>query len=213
MTTLLIMLNLMIMTNLNQQKAPFEIAKLPYANDALAPYISEETVDYHYGKHYQGYVNNLNKLIAGTEFEKLTIEEIMLRSTGPLFNNAAQAWNHGFYFLTFSPHAKHRPEGKLAQAIDRHFGSFDEFIEKFNNLAGSLFGSGWTWLALDKEGNLEILNTPNGVNPLVEGKKPLLGIDVWEHAYYIDYRNARADHLKAIWNIVDWRVVEERFEK
>jgi Fe-Mn family superoxide dismutase len=199
------------MTKINQPQAPFALPALPYPREALAPHISAETIDYHYGKHLQAYINNLNGLVGGTEFAGASLEEIVRRATGPVFNNAAQVWNHALYFLSLSPKPPTKPSGKLAAAIDHDFGSLDAFREQFTKSAIGLFGSGWTWLAADKTGKLEIVNTSNAGNPLTEGRTPLMVIDVWEHAYYIDHRNARADSVKAFWNIFDWRVAEERY--
>ncbi len=186
---------------------------LPWAKSALAPHISAETIDYHYGKHLQTYVNNLNGLVASGEFASSSLEEIVRKAPqGPLFNNAAQMWNHTLYFLQLSPTPKTRPTGPLAAAIDRDFGSFDAFREQFAKSALGLFGSGWTWLAADKPGGkLSIVNALNAGNPLTEGKLPLMVIDVWEHAYYIDHRNARAASIEAFWKIIDWKVAESRF--
>jgi Fe-Mn family superoxide dismutase len=185
---------------------------LPYDRSALAPLISAETVDYHYGKHLQTYVNNLNGLVAGGEFAAASLEEIVRRApAGPLFNNAAQVWNHTLYFLQFSPTPKSRPTGPLATAIERDFGGFDAFREQFAKSALALFGSGWTWLAADAAGKLEIVNAPNAGNPMTSGKRPVMVIDVWEHAYYIDHRNARAASVEAFWKIVDWKVAEARY--
>ena len=200
------------MTNINQQKVPFAMPALPYANGALAPHISAETIDYHYGKHLQAYVNNLNNLVKDTPFETASLEDIVRKAQGGIFNNAGQVWNHSLYFLQFSPAPQKRPTGKLAAAIERDFGSFEAFVEKFTASATGLFGSGWTWLAADKNGKLEIVNTSNAGNPLTEGKRPLLVIDVWEHAYYIDHRNLRAASVAAFWNILDWKVAEERYK-
>jgi Fe-Mn family superoxide dismutase len=199
------------MTNIDQQKAPFAMPALPYAPGALAPHISAETIEYHYGKHLQAYVNNLNNLVKGTEFENASLENIVRKAQGAVFNNAGQVWNHSLYFLQLSPAPQRKPAGKLAAAIDRDFGGFDAFVEKFTASAVGLFGSGWTWLAADKSGKLEIVNTSNAGNPLVEGKTPLMVIDVWEHAYYIDHRNARAASVAAFWNILNWKVAEKRY--
>lgn len=200
------------MTKTDQLHAPFAMPALPYAKNALAPHISAETIDYHYGKHLQTYVNNLNNLVDGGEFAVASLEEIVRRASGPLFNNAAQTWNHTLYFLSLSPTPQTRPTGKLAAAIERDFGGFEKFVEQFTKSALGLFGSGWTWLATDKPGGkLEIINAPNAGNPLAEGKHPLMVIDVWEHAYYIDHRNARAASVEAFWKILDWRVAEERY--
>ncbi len=184
---------------------------LPWAHDALAPHISAETVDYHYGKHLQAYVNNLNNLVPGGEFAASSLEEIVRTAKGPVFNNAAQVWNHTLYFLQLSPDAQTRPTGGLAKAVDRDFGSFDAFKEQFAKSAMGLFGSGWTWLAADGKGQLEIINAPNAGNPLAEGKHPLMVLDVWEHAYYIDHRNARAASIEAFWRVLDWRFAEARY--
>ena len=185
---------------------------LPWAKNALAPHISTETVDYHYGKHLQTYVNNLNNLVPGTEFAAASLEEIMRRASGPVFNNAAQVWNHTLYFAQFSPAPKTKPTGPLTAAIERDFGGFEAFKEQFAKSALGLFGSGWTWLAADKPGGkLSIVNAPNAGNPLTEGKHPLMVIDVWEHAYYIDHRNARAASVEAFWKILDWKVAEARY--
>jgi Fe-Mn family superoxide dismutase len=183
-----------------------ELPPLPYAMDALEPYISRETLEYHYGKHHKAYVDNLNNLIAGTEFENLSLEEILLKAQGPIFNNAAQVWNHTFYWNCMKPHGGGEPDGKLADAIRRDFGSFEAFKEAFSKAAVSLFGSGWAWLV--KSGDkLEIVQTSNAGNPMTSGQKPLLTCDVWEHAYYIDYRNARAKYVENFWNLVNWDFV------
>ncbi len=184
----------------------FEMPALPYSREALAPHISPETIDYHYGKHLQTYVTNLNNLVKDTEFENSTLEEIIKKSTGPVFNNAAQAWNHTIYFLQLSPadRAQTRPTGKLLAAIERDFGSFGAFVEQFTKSALGLFGSGWTWLVADKNSTLKIVNTSNAGNPMTDGLTPLMVIDVWEHAYYIDHRNARAASIEAFWKVLDW---------
>ena len=186
---------------------------LPYAVDALAPKMSQETLEFHYGKHHQAYVNNLNSLIPGTPFENSSLEEIIVRADGPIFNNAAQVWNHTFFFYTLSPSPKSMPSGPLATAIDRDFGSFDQFKEKFAQAATSLFGSGWVWLVADNVGKLSIISEPNAGNPLRKGFRPLLAIDVWEHAYYIDYRNRRPDFIRNFWDLIDWNVIEKRYEQ
>lgn len=185
---------------------------LPYAKDALAPAISEETINYHYGKHLQTYVNNLNALVKDTPFEGKTVEEIVaVAPDGPIFNNAGQVLNHTLYFLQFTPHpVRYEPQGKLAEAIKRDFGNFENFKNEMTQASTSLFGSGWTWLAVNKEGKLVIVKEANGSNPLRQGMKPLLGFDVWEHAYYLDYQNRRTDHLSNLWKIIDWKVVENR---
>lgn len=185
--------------------------KLPYAPDALAPAISQETVDFHYGKHEKAYIDNLNKLIENTEYADMELEEIIRTATGPLFNNASQAWNHIFYFFTFSPDGGGEPTGELRKAIDAQFGSFEKFKEDFEKAGVTLFGSGWVWLSKDNDGKLFITQGPNAGNPLTDGLTPLLTFDVWEHAYYLDYQNRRADALKRLWDIVDWDVVASRY--
>ena len=184
---------------------------LPYAQDALAPTISAETLEYHYGKHHQTYVTNLNNLIAGTEFENASLEEIISKADGGLFNNAAQVWNHTFYWNCLSPNGGGAPTGALADAINSSFGSFDEFKQKFSTSAATNFGSGWTWLVKNSDGSIAIVNTSNAGCPLTEGQTPLLTIDVWEHAYYVDYRNARPKYLESIWGIVNWDFVVSNF--
>jgi Fe-Mn family superoxide dismutase len=178
---------------------------LPYPADALQPHISKETLDYHHGKHHRAYVDKLNKLIQGTEFESTPLQDIVLRSSGEIFNNAAQAWNHDFYWRCLSPEGGGEPGGELARAINSAFGSYADFKEKFSKLAEGTFGSGWAWLVRGKSGALELIGTSNAKNPLTDGKTPVLTCDVWEHAYYIDYRNARPDYVKAFWNVVNWR--------
>lgn len=189
----------------------YEQPELPYKRDALAPAISPETIDYHYGKHEKAYIDNLNRLIKGTEFEDMDLEEVIVNAKGALFNNASQAWNHIFYFFTFSPDGSREPGGDLRKAIDWDFGSFDKFKEAFVDAGVGLFGSGWVWLCRDDDGKLLITQGSNAQNPLTDGLTPLLTFDVWEHAYYLDYQNRRADALKALWDIVDWDVVESRF--
>ena len=189
----------------------YEQPELPYKRDALAPAISPETIDFHYGKHEKAYIDNLNRLIKGTEFEDMDLEEVITKAKGPLFNNASQAWNHIFYFFTFSPDGSREPGGELRKAIDRDFGSFERFKEAFVDAGVGLFGSGWVWLCRDDDGKLIIIQGSNAQNPLTDGLTPLLTFDVWEHAYYLDYQNRRADALKALWDIVDWDVVESRF--
>ena len=184
-----------------------KLPELPYAQDALAPHISKETLEYHYGKHHQAYITNLNKLIPGTEFEKLSLEEIVKKSSGGIFNNAAQVWNHTFYWNCLSPKGGGEPSGALADAINKAFGSFATFKEKFINTAVTTFGSGWAWLVKNSDGSLALESTSNAGTPLTSGKKPLLTCDVWEHAYYIDYRNARPKYVETFWNIVNWDFV------
>ncbi len=186
---------------------PFQLPDLPFSKDSLKPYMSEETLEYHHGKHHQAYVNNLNNLIAGTEFENMSLEDIILKATGSIFNNAAQTWNHSFFWNCLSPNGGSFPKGILLEEIEKNFGSFEEFKEQFSKAAISLFGSGWTWLVKKAEGKLEIIQTSNAGNPLTNGFKPLLTIDVWEHAYYIDYRNARQKFVDAFWEIVNWDFV------
>ena len=185
--------------------------KLPYPENALEPAISERTVQFHYGKHEKAYIDNLNKLIKDTDYADMQLEDIIRQATGPLFNNASQAWNHIFYFFTFSPDGGGEPEGELRKAIDRQFGSFDNFKKEFKAAGATLFGSGWVWLSKDNDGKLFITQGPNATNPLRDGLFPLLTFDVWEHAYYLDYQNRRPDALKALWDIVDWDIVESRY--
>jgi len=187
-----------------------ELPRLPYAPDALEPYISKRTVEFHYGKHHQTYVNNLNKLIVGTEFENVSLEEIIRKSGGGIFNNGAQVWNHTFYWNCLKPKGGGEPEGKLLEAITRSFGSFGDFKEKFSNAAATLFGSGWAWLIKKEHGNLEIVQEGNAGNPLKNGAIPLLTCDVWEHAYYLDKQNVRVDYIADFWKLVDWNAVSQR---
>lgn len=189
----------------------YEQPQLPYEHDALEPAISKETVDYHYGKHEKAYIDNLNRLIKGTEYEYEELEDIITHSSGALFNNASQAWNHIFYFFTFSPDGRREPTGELRKAIDRDFGSFEKFKEAFVEAGVGPFGSGWVWLSRDEKGKLLITQGPNAGNPLTDGLTPLLTFDVWEHAYYLDYKNRRADALARLWDIIDWEIVEGRF--
>ncbi len=187
-----------------------ELPPLPWARDALAPHISAETIDYHYGKHHQAYVTNLNKQIAGTEFEDLPLEEIIRKSSGGIFNNAAQVWNHTFYWNCLSPSGGGEPGGRLADAINRAFGGFAQFKEEFSKTCVTTFGSGWGWLVQRPDGSLALASTSNAVNPLTGTDRPLLTCDVWEHAYYIDYRNARPQYVEAFWNLVNWPFVAEQ---
>ena len=195
----------------SQNNMKFELIQLPYATNELEPVISKETIEFHHGKHLQTYVNNLNNLIQGTKFEASDLETIVRESDGAIFNNAGQILNHNLYFTQFSPAGSGNPSGKLSQAIDAAWGSFENFQKEFETAGTGLFGSGWVWLAADKDGNLSIIKEVNAGNPLTKGLKPLLTFDVWEHAYYIDFRNRRADHLKSLWKIVDWKVVESRY--
>ncbi len=185
--------------------------QLPYPTDALAPAISKETVDFHYGKHEKAYIDNLNRLIQGTEFEDMELEEVIRHAKGPLFNNASQAWNHIFYFFSFSPDGGGEPEGELGDAIRSQFGSFAKFKEEFVEAGVGIFGSGWVWLSRYNDGRLFITQTSNAGNPLTDGLTPILTFDVWEHAYYLDYQNRRKDALEALWSIIDWDVVESRY--
>ena len=191
-----------------------EMPVLPYAANALEPVISEKTINFHYGKHLQNYVNTLATLVKGTEFESKSVEDIVKSAPdGPIFNNAGQTLNHAFYFGQFmAPQKNNMPQGKIAEAINVAFGSFDEFKKQFSQAAATLFGSGWAWLSQDKEGKLVITKEPNAGNPLRHGNNPLLGIDVWEHAYYLDYQNCRVDHIAAVWDIINWKVVENRLK-
>lgn len=185
-----------------------ELPILPYAIDALEPVISKETLEFHHGKHHNTYVTNLNNLIAGTDFENASLEDIIMKSEGGVFNNAAQVWNHTFYWSCMrSPADDNAPSGALADAINSTFGSFDEFKTKFAQSGATNFGSGWTWLVQNEDGSLEIYNTSNAATPMTAGKKALLTADVWEHAYYIDYRNARPAYLDAFWKVVNWDFV------
>ena len=189
----------------------FELPKLPYAHDALQPYISVKTIDFHYGKHHQGYVNNLNSLIPSTKFENSSLEQIIMEAEGGILNNGSQIWNHTFYFMSFSPTGKREPFDKLAEVINSTFGTFENFRTEFSKAAATLFGSGWAWLVKTSSGSLDIVQEANAGNPLRKGLTPLLTIDVWEHAYYLDYQNNRPAHVEAFWNIVDWDVIVERY--
>ncbi len=191
---------------------PFELPKLPYDMDALAPHISKETLEYHYGKHHAAYVNNLNNLIPSTNYEGLSLEEIIMKATGGVFNNAAQIWNHTFYWHCLSPSSKGKPQGALLDNINNTFGSFEKFKEDFTKTAVSTFGSGWAWLVKNNDGGLELISTANAGTPMTENKKALLTCDVWEHAYYIDYRNARPKYVESFWEIVNWEFVSKNFE-
>ena len=190
-----------------------ELMALPYAIDALEPVISKQTLEFHHGKHLAGYVNNLNGLLEGSPFAGLSLEEIVLKAEGGVLNNAGQILNHNLYFEQYcAPKADNAPKGKLAEAIVRNFGSFEAFKEAFQKGGATLFGSGWVWLSADKDGKLVITQETNAANPVQKGLKPLLTFDVWEHAYYLDYQNRRPDHLAALWQIVDWRVIAARYE-
>lgn len=191
----------------------FELPKLPYALNALAPHISEETLQYHYGKHHQAYVNKLNTLLPGSPFEGMTLEDIILKANGGIFNNAAQVWNHTFYWHSMTPNGGGDPQGALAAAIEKTFGSIAVFKDKFTNAAINQFGSGWAWLVKTREGQLEILSTGNADNPMTQGKIPLLTCDVWEHAYYIDTRNDRPKYVNNFWQLVNWDFAQRNFEQ
>ncbi len=188
----------------------FELPKLPYAIDALEPYIDHKTLEFHHGKPHQAYVNKLNGLIEGTEFENKSLEEIIKTSEAGIFNNAAQAWNHTFYFESFAPNKGGEPTGALLEGIKKDFGSFDNFKDEFSKAAATLFGSGWAWLVRGENDKLEIVKESNAGNPLTSNEKPLLTIDVWEHAYYLDYQNKRPDYISAFWKIVNWDTISGR---
>ncbi len=191
----------------------FELMTLPYEVNALEPVISKQTLEFHHGKHLAGYVNNLNGMLPGSGFEEMSLEEIVCKASGGILNNAGQILNHNLYFGQFSaPKADNAPTGPLAEAIVRDFGSFEAFKEAFQKGGATLFGSGWVWLSADKDGKLVITQETNAANPIQKGLKPLLTFDVWEHAYYLDYQNRRPDHLAALWQIIDWEVVESRFK-
>lgn len=189
----------------------FTLPPLPYAMEDLEPHISKETLEYHYGKHHNTYVNNLNKLIEGTKYADMSLEEIIMKSSGGLFNNAAQSWNHSFYWQCLTPNGGGEPSGKLLEAIIAEFGSFQTFKEKFTQTAITTFGSGWAWLTQDNDGKLNVTSTSNAGTPMAEGTTALLTCDVWEHAYYIDYRNARPTYLDAFWKLVNWDFVAKNF--
>ncbi|WP_455515800.1 superoxide dismutase [Porphyromonas sp.] len=189
----------------------YELIQLPYEPTALEPAISAETLSFHHGKHLAGYVNTLNSLIEGTEYEALSLEDVVRKSEGPIFNNAGQLLNHNLYFTQFGPNKGGQPTGKLLDAIVAKWGSFEAFQQEFLNACTTLFGSGWAWLAAKEDGELVITKEANGSNPVVQGLRPLFGVDVWEHAYYLSYQNRRADHVKDLWAIVDWDVVASRY--
>lgn len=188
-----------------------KLPPLPYSEEALEPHISAETLQYHYGKHHKAYVDNLNNLIPGTEFEKMSLEEIVKMSSAGVFNNAAQVWNHTFYWNCLSPKGQERPTGALEDAINKQFGSFEKFQKEFTKTALTTFGSGWAWMVKNPDGSLALVSTSNANTPITTEKKPLLTCDVWEHAYYIDYRNARPKYLEAFWKIVNWDFVSQNF--
>ena len=194
--------------------ATFELIQLPYAPNALEPVISAETIHFHHGKHLQAYVNNLNRLLPGSGLEEASLEDIVKRSEGGIFNNAGQILNHNLYFTQFhAPQENNIPIGTVAEAIEKQFGSFDAFREEFQKKGATLFGSGWVWLSADKEGKLVITQEQNAGNPILKGLKPLLTFDVWEHAYYLDYQNRRPDHLATLWQIVNWEIIEQRYKR
>ena len=188
----------------------FQLPALPYAMNALEPFITAKTLEFHYGKHHQAYVNNLNNLVPGTEFESSTLEEIIMKASGGIFNNAAQIWNHTFYWNCLKPAGGGEPTGKLAELIIKEFESFEAFKTKFSTASATLFGSGWAWLVQNPEGKLEIVQESNAGNPMKKGLTPLLTCDVWEHAYYLDYQNKRPDYIANFWNLVDWDAVAAR---
>lgn len=191
----------------------FELPELPYAMNALEPYISQETLEYHYGRHHRTYVNNLNNLTEGTVLADASLEDIIKMAGGGIFNNAAQIWNHTFYWHSLSPNGGGEPGDNLKQALTQAFGSVEQFKERFNSVAKTTFGSCWAWLVKNQDGELEVVGTSNAGNPLTQGKTPLLTCDMWEHAYYIDYRNAKPQYLDAFWQIVNWKFVEQNLEK
>ncbi|MDD2411986.1 MAG: Fe-Mn family superoxide dismutase [Bacteroidales bacterium] len=192
----------------------FTLPELPYEKNALEPIISAKTIEFHYGKHHQAYVTNLNNLVVGTEFEnEKCLETIIKKSSGGIFNNAAQVWNHTFYWNQFNLQGSKEPKGELLNLIKKHFDSLESFKEQFSKASATLFGSGWAWLVQKADGSLAITQESNAGNPLTKGDKPLLTCDVWEHAYYLDYQNKRPDYISKFWELVDWNVIAERFEK
>ena len=191
----------------------FELPALPYEKNALEPHISSETLDFHYGKHHNTYVQKLNGLVEGTDLEGKSLEDIIKISSGGVFNNAAQIWNHTFYWNSLSPNGGGEPTGAVADAINAAFGSFEDFKAKFNDMAVNNFGSSWTWLVKKADGTLDIVNTSNAATPITEDLTPLITVDLWEHAYYIDYRNVRPDYLKGFWALVNWDFANENFAK
>jgi Fe-Mn family superoxide dismutase len=189
-----------------------QLPELPYSLDALEPHISKETLSYHYGKHHAGYIKKLNKAVENSEFSGKTLDQIIILAEGDIFNNAAQVWNHTFYFQCLSPASVLDSTSEISQAITRDFGSMDDFKKSFTDAATSLFGSGWVWLVLNMNGSLEIVKTENADTPIRQGKLPLLTCDVWEHAYYLDYKNARPDYLQAFWKLVNWEFINEQYK-
>ncbi len=208
-----IIASMLLLASIPNSVSEYEFPELPYATNALEPYMGQTTVETHWGKHLRAYVNNLNKLVKGTEFEGKSLEEICERADGALFNNGAQVWNHILFFDILSPDADKEPSGKLKRAIERDFGSLEEFKKIFEAKGASHFGSGWLWLSKDNDGKLFIDVTPNAENPLAKGLTPIIGFDLWEHSYYLDYKNLRGDYLKNLWHILDWDAVEERYKK
>ena len=192
-------------------KTKFEKVALPYATDALEPVMSKRTIEFHYGKHHQAYVDNLNRLAAGTKFENADLITVVKESDGAIFNNAGQVYNHDLFFTSFKKGGGGEPTGALAKAIKKQFGSFEQFKEQFNAAGVALFGSGWVWLAKDANGKLSIEKEGGAGNPITKGLTPILGFDVWEHAYYLDFQNRRGDHLKELWSIIDWEAIGKRF--
>ena len=199
--------------SLTMNAVVFKLPPLPYAEDALAPMISKETLFYHYEKHHAAYVNNLNKLIVGTKFEDMKLEDIIKNADGAIYNNAAQDWNHTFYWNSMTPKSEGTPKGALLNAINKSFGSLDKFKEKFTATAMSVFGSGWVWVVKKPDGSVDITVTANAGNPLKTDDKPLLTCDVWEHAYYIDYRNERAKYIENYWKLINWKFASDNFGK
>lgn len=190
----------------------FAQPKLPYAQDALEPVISQRTIEYHYGKHEKAYIDTLNKLIEGTDYENMALEDIIVKSDGKLFNQASQSWNHIFYFFQFSPDGYKEPSGPLRTQIEKQFGSLEEFKKQVEEAGVAIFGSGWVWVSKNENGELFINQGKNAENPMTQGLKPILTFDVWEHAYYLDYQNLRASYLHKLWDIVDWSIIEMRYE-
>jgi Fe-Mn family superoxide dismutase len=201
----------LVFPEISKAAPAFKLPQLPYGQNALEPHISAETLAYHYGRHHASYVYNLNALIEDTEFENMSLENIFMKTSGSIFNNAAQAWNHTFYWNSLDPRGGGRPKGALAEAIRSDFGSFEQFKKEFSQKAVSFFGSGWIWLVKNKNDRVTVETTGNAGNPLTAGQKPLLTCDVWEHAYYIDYRNARPKYVEAFWNIVNWEFAAKNF--
>ncbi len=195
----------------HQIKMTHQLPELPWAKNALEPYITEKTLDFHYGKHHQAYVTNLNNLLPGSPFEEASLEEIIMKAEGGIFNNGAQVWNHTFYWNCLTPNGTELPEPKLLEAINRDFGSFELFKDQFSKSAATLFGAGWAWLVKDDQGKLSIVQESNAGNPMRKGLTPLLTCDVWEHAYYLDKQNRRPDYVSDWWKLVDWKKVSERY--